>query len=242
MRFVRGVVAGLLAVVIGGQALAQPSSQQATRSQMEEGFAELPVFRSMRDHHPQVFRKIVDEATVGLLAGDTRQELVARVRPIYLELVASELPKASDENLLGAMRVTLAQMRALQTSSPDACYALAIGDQESNFAGEVPEALIAEEQAWAAKLFTQTATAPVVRQPGDDSERIGDLAMAAYEALPRPDRARFMELGGDLVKATSADDRRIGCAFGVAMFELLLEMPQREAVGLFYALMVAPEP
>lgn len=242
MRFVQGVTAGLLAVVIAAQAWAQAPVQHPTRSQMEEGFAELPVFRSMRDHHPQAFRKIIDEATAGLLAGDTRQELAARVRPIYLELVASELPKASDENLLGAVQVTLAQMRALQTSAPDACYALAMGDQESNFAGEVPDALIAEEQAWAARLFTQTAKAPVTRQPSDDSERIGDLALAAYEALPRPDRARFMELGGDLVKATSADDRRIGCAFGVAMFELLLDMPDNEAAQLFYALMVAPEP
>lgn len=242
MAWIRVVLAGVLGACVAGIALAQATPQPPfARSEMEAGLAELPVFRSMRDHYPETFRKIVDATSAGLLAGDTREEVAARVRPIYLALIDSELPKASDENLLGAVDMTLSQMRTLQTASPDECYALVMGDESGSFASALTPELMAEEQAWAARLFAQTATAPVTRPAEDVSEQVEELAMSAYESLPRPDRARFMEMAGDFTTASSPDDRRIACAFGVAMNELLLEMPKAEAARLFHAMIVDPE-
>ncbi|MFC3076685.1 hypothetical protein ACFODL_01150 [Phenylobacterium terrae] len=241
MSLVRVVLAGVLGACLAGTALAQPKSEPFPRAEMEAGLVELPVFRSMRDHHPEVFRKVLDATREGLLAGDTRDDVAARVRPLYLALIDSEMPKANDENLLGAVRMTLSQMRMLQTVSPDACYGLIVGDKTVSFASALTPELIAEEQAWATQMFEQTATAPVTRPTEDLSDQIAELALSAYETLSRPDRARFMELGGDLSAASSPDDRRIGCAFGVAMYELLLEMPKAEAARLFYAMIVEPE-
>ncbi len=203
-----------------------PSSKsQKTLNNLEESLSEVPAYEHISLHDAETYQRIKDVVRESLTKGESKAQIIQRVRLIVSELVEKYLPISSDKALLGYMSVVIMEIEELALQSPELCYKFLFPKQYG--AIDVtkyisPETQKADLDALAAVIRTG-AEAPVSVQSSTE-----------YDALIQNIIINLHEMYGDdalLLENPHAQgiDRRQFCRIMVALYREILKLPEKES-------------
>jgi len=140
-----------------------------TLEEAENALSGIPVYRALKAHDPQMYRKIRDTLIAKMNSGASLQQITAQIRSVITDYVIPKyLVTAPDKRLLRYWRSQIAEMRALHDRDPNLCVDFLF----PHFAKEplhlrrlLPQRLIDEDFAALSEVIEQTAISPQNAEP-----------------------------------------------------------------------------
>lgn len=163
--------------------------------------------------------------------GESIPELQARTLPLVQEVLMRRLPQASDDALLGFIRMWVGQLDALLRVSPKLCYEYAFPSSgpTKNFTRYFSQEL----QQWELNALTQIIqTADESRQIPTESEMnplIKRLFAKLHQSMGK-DALLLAQLSDP--KALAKIDKSKTCAVLSGYYKAIMQLPKRDAARL----------
>lgn len=192
---------------------------------LEVSLSEIPAYKQISMYDAETYQRIKDEIQKSLVKGESKSQIVQRVRFIISELVEKYLPLSSDQALLGYMDVVIREIEELVHQSPELCYKFLFPKQYGTI--DVTKYIMPETQQ--ADL---EALAAVIRTGAEASENMQDFP--EYDALIQNIIINLHETYGDdalLLENPHAPgiDKRKFCHIMVALYREILKLPESES-------------
>ncbi len=94
------------------------------KSDIQEIFADIPAFQSIKKYEPDTYSKLVASLTEAARKGYGEQQAIDVVRGQVSSIVTKRLPKASDEAIINYIGVLVDEMDELQDQGGNLCFRL----------------------------------------------------------------------------------------------------------------------
>lgn len=98
------------------------SAMQNQVSQFDEAFNRMPVYQMMKEHQPELYTSIRQQAVSMHAEGKTQQQIIDAIQPMVLQYQMKQLQNASDANVIAYMQVNMQQTAMVQKSGDDDCF------------------------------------------------------------------------------------------------------------------------
>ena len=233
----RSLLAAVVAVAVFG---VHPSHAAVlTREAAAAELQTLPLFKVLAQHYPDTYDQMLTKLVEDVNKGRRLQDITAELKPIYVNLLGQQLPKANVENSQAMLRLVIDQAKAAEAIDPQLCLSLlGVAQSTDSLEHALPQELVTKEQALAAKLFEQAATAPEAPPKALSSAQLEKIAFQAYDALPGDQlRAAIRAIDGDPKKAATPIQQTAFCEFSIAMLESIGKLPPIEGAQAFKGFM-----
>lgn len=215
-----------------------PPARVDMRQKAAEALLKIPVYAVISRRFPDTYGRILDGISEGISAGKTIREIIVDVRPIYLDLLTREGPKADAENTRALMILKRDIANAALEKSPDACLAFwGLAKGQPQWIREIPQRLAEQDLIVAAKVLEQTAVRPAEPAKPVAEDVMENLGNKVVDDLPSNEvRRDYYSMDGDLTKAQSPGEKRAACLYLTGMVNALLALPGDEGPELFRSL------
>ncbi len=204
-------------------------------NELELSLSEIPAYKQISMYDTQAFQRIKREIQQALAKGESKSQIIQRIRFIIGGLVEKYLPISSDKALLGYMNVVIQEIEELANQSPELCYKFLFPQQYGTI--DVTKYIKPETQQ--ADL---EALAAVIRSGAEASAEMKDFP--EYDALIQSIIINLHETYGDdalLLENPHAPgiDKRKFCRIMVALYREILKLPQRESCLVLRSMLTA---
>ncbi|GJQ60241.1 MAG: hypothetical protein D8M57_10680 [Candidatus Scalindua sp. AMX11] len=201
------------------------SEREKSLSELEVSLSEIPAYKQISMYDAETYQRINAEIQKSLLKGESKSQIIQRIRSIVGELVEKYLPLSSDNALLDYMNVVIQEIEELAQQSPELCYKFLFPKQYG--AIDVTKYIRPETQQ--ADL---NALAAVIKTGAESSTNVQDFP--EYDAFIQNIIINLHETYGDdalLLENPHAPgiDKRKFCRIMVALYREILKLPKRES-------------
>lgn len=84
--------------------------------------AKLPVWRTVKEQQPLLYRQAHDQLISNLEAGMPEPQAIEQLRPLVADLLNQRINAARDQDLIDYMQVSLEQMKQIRQRGPEQCF------------------------------------------------------------------------------------------------------------------------
>jgi hypothetical protein len=227
----KSLVLGLLliAAVAGAGYLWWPQiSGWHLSRQAQSTLLKQPVYQVLREHEPEVFKRVVDKYVAFRRGRATREVFINFSNSELSEVSTRRLAHASDAAVLDLMRNMVANARSLERQPGDACFRFLFPHVSG--APDVAKYLDAGSQA-----RTLDVMAEVIRSSAEAPQALPDPA-TVQDSLSQVANATFDQYGVDAQMIANAGDPRIDrakvCTMTLSLYDRILARPPADASAL----------
>lgn len=90
--------------------------------QLDETFDQMPVYQVMKEHQPDLFASVRQQAVTMHQQGNTEQQIIDAIQPQILEFQMKQLQNATDVNVVAYMQINMQQTAIVQKVSDEDCF------------------------------------------------------------------------------------------------------------------------
>lgn len=102
--------------------IAPRQQQEAALAAAQDSLAAQPVWRTLKEQQPTLYRQANDRLLSSLEAGVPLQQAIDRLRPLAADLLNQRINAARDEDLIRYMQISLEEMKAMREKGAAECF------------------------------------------------------------------------------------------------------------------------
>ncbi len=203
-------------------------AEWARNRQAQSALLEQPVYRVLREHEPEVFKRVADKYVEFRRGAETEAGFINFANGALSEVSTRRLAHASDAAVLALMSNMVANARSLQGQPGDACFRFLF----PHVAGppDVARHIDAKAQA-----HTLDVMAEVIRSSAESPQPLPD-ASTVQDSLSQVANATFDQYGVDAQMIANAEDPRVDrakvCTMTLSLYDRILARPPADASAL----------
>lgn len=209
---------------------------------VEKALIQQAPYAAMKQYYPVEYAALKSEAVKAIRAGKSEIEGINAIRPPFLALVSSQMPKASDATISAMLDLSLDQTDFLDKTNPRYCFELTTTPARLsvNLANVLPPAMIQREMALMADVLRESATAQMAKAAPLSPEMLGVLAERAVGRLSRADAVALNEIDFEPIRSTTTAQMAASCHFVRAMLSEVQALPSAEVGPTYRGILALP--
>lgn len=224
----------------GVQSIGERVYEQVVRPKVDHAMIErrlvndttVPIYRTLRDHDPANFRRIVDELLAATQRGNDLEATINAVRKKIIEpLFTANARYLTDDVMLRYAHLVISQMQAFEARQPVLCIYALRGQPLGDIRPYLDQLLIAEEISLLDSAIRADKSSPRPHYSQSDQDKIVE-ALVAKLAGTHGDGIRLLEPTANV----AGQERRV-CRIGADFFRGIAALPPQNAAALLRSIL-----
>lgn len=204
---------------------------KVTAADMEQALEQLRIYRALKDHEPEAYRKAVDATTDAVLRGNSLADARAVTMPLIQSIVQRRLPDATDEVMIRFGELVVDELTAIRGHDPLLCYAYAFGGDAAAMGQALdllPPELKARDLDVSAQIIESSATLHRPAQlTAQQTDRLFEQIGARLDARHQP-AFQWLDAGA---ARTNAQKRAV-CDLMIDLYAAVNTLPPARAAPM----------
>jgi len=204
------------------------SDSEADLKKVESSLLEIPIYQTLKTYCPETYEQILTEMQNSFKKGDSKSELMAKVRTRIYSVLQKSLPLATDDAIVEFVQVMINELQQLGSKSGDLCYAYLFPQRSGglDYAGHLSEELRGAELNANAKVIRTASTTP---QPIPSKRQVSKYLEDVTSSLIRQYGSDAAVLAD--IESPQADKAKV-CELSIAFYREILKLPKNDSAAL----------
>ena len=200
------------------------------QDKFETGLLKVATIAAIKKAEPDTYAKILADMTEAVRLGKSQAELHAAIMPYVTNMTKKYLPVASETAVIEMMKVTTAEIDAIRSKDPEACYRFINPrpGEPSVFIGDYISVELGSQDIAASAAVIETGSSKPQQIPAEAV--VSDLMDTVLHRLSKKYDAEDIAALSDLNSPTV--DRRRVCAVVSGLYREVLMLPIPEQARL----------